>query len=245
MKLPDHSVESVIAELGKPFGLTTTVSGNGCDALRLNTSKPRVLLLSGSLRPHSFSRMMTEEASRILETFGAETRIFDAAGLPLFDTDVYDSGETVNHPRVQELREFSVWSEAHVWCSPELHGNFSGVFKNQIDWLPLSQEAVRPTQGKVLAVMQVCGGSQSFNVVNNLRVLGRWMRMFVIPNQSSVPKVHFEFNSDGTMKDSPFKARLIDVMEELFKFVLLLRDNPDFLTQRFSESPVESEEQSA
>ena len=240
MKLPDHSVESVLTELGKPFGLGTS-SDNSCDTLTLNKTKPRVLLLNGSLRPHSFSRMMTQEASRILEAFGAETRIFDPTGLPLFDTDIYDSGDTAKDPKVIELRESSIWSEAHVWCSPEIHGNFSGVFKNQIDWLPLSQEAVRPTQGKVLAVMQACGGSQSFNVVNNLRVLGRWMRMFVIPNQSSVPKVHFEFNPDGTMKDSPFKARLVDVMEELFKFVLLLRDNPDFLTQRFSESPVENE----
>lgn len=191
--------------------------------------KPRILLLYGSNRERSFSRLLVEEAARLLERFGAETRVFDPSGLPLPD-DAPDS-----HPQVQELRELMQWSEGQVWCSPERHGSMSAVFKAQIDWVPLAMGAVRPTQGKTLAVMQVCGGSQSFNVVNQLRVLGRWMRMFTIPNQSSVPKAFLEFDADGRMKPSSFYDRLVDVMEELVKFTLLLRDRQDYLVDRYSE----------
>ncbi|UTW10892.1 arsenical resistance protein ArsH [Marinobacterium rhizophilum] len=191
--------------------------------------KPRILLLYGSNRERSFSRLLTEEAARLLEHFGAQTRIFDPSGLPLPD----DAPE--NHPKVRELRELMQWSEGQVWCSPERHGSMSAVFKAQIDWIPLSIGAVRPTQGKTLAVMQVCGGSQSFNVVNQLRVLGRWMRMFTIPNQSSVPRAYQEFDEAGRMKPSPLYDRVVDVMEELVKFTLLLRERSDYLVDRYSE----------
>ncbi|MCI0996492.1 arsenical resistance protein ArsH [Pseudomonas corrugata] len=191
--------------------------------------KPRILLLYGSTRERSFSRLVTQEAASLLDEFGAETRIFDPSGLPLPD-DAPDS-----HPKVLELRELMQWSEGQVWCSPERHGSMSAVFKAQIDWVPLAMGAVRPTQGKTLAVMQVCGGSQSFNVVNQLRVLGRWMRMFTIPNQSSVPKAFTEFDDAGRMKPSSYYDRLVDVMEELMKFTLLLRDRQDYLVDRYSE----------
>lgn len=191
--------------------------------------KPRILLLYGSTRERSFSRLVTQEAARLLEVFGADTRIFDPSGLPLPD----DAPDT--HPKVLELRELMQWSEGQVWCSPERHGAMTAVFKAQIDWVPLAMGAVRPTQGKTLAVMQVCGGSQSFNVVNQLRVLGRWMRMFTIPNQSSVPKAFTEFDEAGRMKPSPYYDRLVDVMEELMKFTLLLRDRQEYLVDRYSE----------
>jgi arsenic resistance protein ArsH len=198
--------------------------------------KPRILLLYGSTRERSFSRLVTEEAARLLEQLGAQTRIFDPSGLPLPD----DAPDT--HPKVVELRELMQWSEGQVWCSPERHGAMSAVFKAQIDWVPLAMGAVRPTQGKTLAVMQVCGGSQSFNVVNQLRVLGRWMRMFTIPNQSSVAKAFTEFDDAGRMKPSSYYDRLVDVMEELMKFTLLLRDRKDHLVDRYSERKESAEE---
>ena len=202
----------------------------------LFTHKPRILLIYGSTRERSFSRLVTQEAARLLEHFGAETRIFNPSGLPLPD----DAPDT--HPKVAELRKLMQWSEGQVWCSPERHGSMSAVFKAQIDWVPLAMGAVRPTQGKTLAVMQVCGGSQSFNVVNQLRVLGRWMRMVTIPNQSSVPKAFTEFDEDGRMKPSSYYDRLVDVMEELMKFTLLLRDRQDYLVDRYSERKESAEE---
>ena len=198
--------------------------------------KPRILLLYGSTRERSFSRLVTQEAARLLNEFGAETKIFDPSGLPLPD----DAPDT--HPKVAELRELMQWSEGQVWCSPERHGSMSAVFKAQIDWVPLAMGAVRPTQGKTLAVMQVCGGSQSFNVVNQLRVLGRWMRMFTIPNQSSVAKAFTEFDEAGRMKPSSYYDRLVDVMEELMKFTLLLRDRQDYLVDRYSERKESAED---
>ncbi|MFB8791685.1 MAG: arsenical resistance protein ArsH [Potamolinea sp.] len=191
--------------------------------------KPRILFLYGSLRERSYSRLLAEEAARIIEEFGAETRFFDPRELPIYGSVDAD------HPKVQELRQLSLWSEGQVWSSPEMHGNITGIIKNQIDWIPLSLGAVRPTQGRTLAVMQVSGGSQSFNAVNTLRILGRWMRMFTIPNQSSVAKAYNEFNEDGTMKDSDYRDRVVDVMEELYKFTLLLRGEVDHLTDRYSE----------
>ncbi|SDR20678.1 arsenical resistance protein ArsH [Pseudomonas grimontii] len=189
---------------------------------------PRILLLYGSTRERSFSRLLVEEAARLLQHFGAQTRIFNPSGLPLPDDVPSD------HPKVQELLELMQWSEGQVWCSPERHGSMSAVFKAQLDWVPLALGAVRPTQGKTLAVMQVSGGSQSFNTVNQLRVLGRWMRMFTIPNQSSVPKAFMEFDDQDRMKPSALYDRVVDVMEELLKFTLLLRDRPD-LVDRYSE----------
>ena len=193
------------------------------------THAPRILLLYGSLRPQSFSRKLALEAERILRHLGAETRVFDPHELPMLDSVGKD------HPKVQQLREWSQWSEGQVWVSPERHGAVTGVFKNQIDWLPLEDGSVRPTQGRTLAVMQVSGGSQSFNVVNSLRVLGRWMRMLTIPNQSSVAKAWQEFDDSGRMKPSPYYDRVVDVMEELMKFTLLVRGRSDYLVDRYSE----------
>ena len=191
--------------------------------------RPRILILYGSLRPQSYSRKLALEAERILQYLGAETRVFDPHDLPMLDS------VDKQHPRVRQLREWSQWSEGHVWVSPERHGTITGVFKNQIDWLPLEDGSVRPTQGKTLAVMQVSGGSQSFNVVNTLRVLGRWMRMLTIPNQSSVAKAWQEFDDDGRMKPSPYYDRVVDVMEELVKFTLLVRGHGEHLVDRYSE----------
>ena len=189
----------------------------------------RFLVLYGSLRERSFSRFLAFEAARLLESMGGEVRIYDAHGLPLPD----DS--TADHPKVQELRDLSIWSEGHVWVSPERHGNMTGVIKSQIDWLPLSEGSVRPTQGRTLAVMQVSGGSQSFNAVNSLRVLGRWMRMITIPNQSSVPMAYKEFDEAGRMKPGPLYDRVVDVCEELVKFTLLTRERSAYLVDRYSE----------
>jgi arsenic resistance protein ArsH len=191
--------------------------------------RPRILLLYGSLRQRSFSRFAVEETGRLLTAFGAEPRIFNPTGLPLPD----DAPAT--HPKVEELRELSAWSEGQVWCSPERHGAMTGIMKAQIDWIPLSIGAVRPTQGKTLAVMQVSGGSQSFNAVNQLRVLGRWMRMITIPNQSSVAKAYEQFDDAGRMKPSPYYDRIVDVAEELVKFTLLTRGISAHLTDRYSE----------
>ena len=193
------------------------------------THKPRVLMLYGSLRDRSYSRFLTLEAARLLEALGAEVKIFDSRGLP------WPDAESADHAKVRELRELSMWSEAHVWCSPERHGAMTGIMKAQIDWLPLSLGGMRPTQGRTLALMQVCGGSQSFNALNQLRILGRWMRMVTIPNQSSVAKAFNEFDAAGRMRPSSYYDRVVDVMEELMKFTLLLRGRTDYLTDRYSE----------
>ena len=208
------------------------------DSLQMDVGshKPRILLLYGSLRDRSFSRLAIEESARLLNAFGAEARIFDPTGLPQPDAD------DGSHPKVKELRELMIWSEGQVWCSPERHGSMTGIMKSQIDWVPLNMGGVRPTQGKTLAIMQVCGGSQSFNAVNQMRILGRWMRMVTIPNQSSVAKAFLEFDETGRMKPSPYYNRIVDVMEELMKFTLLLRDNKDYLVDRYSER-VETAEQ--
>ncbi|MEM6712612.1 MAG: arsenical resistance protein ArsH [Pseudomonadota bacterium] len=197
--------------------------------------KPRVLMLYGSLRERSYSKLLTLEAKRILEALGAEARVFDPTGLPLVD-DPQGYDPSSQHPKVQELRELSLWSEAQVWASPERHGAMTGIMKTQIDWLPLAPiGGVRPTQGRTLALMQVSGGSQSFNTLNQMRILGRWMRMITIPNQSSVPKAFTEFEEDGRMKPSPYYNRVVDVMEELMKFTHLTRGHSAYLTDRYSE----------
>lgn len=208
------------------------------DALRpaMSVHKPRILILYGSLRETSYSRLLAQEAGRLLEHFGCEVRIFDPRGLPLPDE------EPATHPKVQELRSLSEWSEGQVWVSPERHGAMTGIMKVQIDWIPLAIGSVRPTQGKTLAVMQVSGGSQSFNAINQLRVLGRWMRMITIPNQSSVAKAFLEFTEDGRMKPSAYYDRVIDVCEELVKFTLLTRDASAYLTDRYSERKETAEE---
>ena len=191
---------------------------------------PRILLLYGSLRERSYSRLCIEEAARLLQFFGCETRIFDPSTLPLPDQVIGD-----DHPAVHELRELSMWSEGHVWCSPERHGQVTGIMKTQIDHLPLNIGGMRPTQGRTLAVMQVSAGSQSFNSVNTLRLLGRWMRMFTIPNQSSVAKAFNEFDEAGRMKPSSYYDRIVDVMEELVRFTVLLRPHAAQLVDRYSE----------
>ncbi len=209
------------------LALANAVHGNSLSAV--SSHQPRILLLYGSTRPRSFSRLLVQEAARLLNYFGAETRIYNPSGLPLPDDAPTD------HPKVKELLDLMQWSEGQVWCSPERHGAMTGVFKSQIDWVPLAIGAVRPTQGKTLAVMQVSGGSQSFNAVNQLRVLGRWMRMITIPNQSSVAKAFQEFGDDDRMKPSPYYDRVVDVMEELVKFTLLVRGREDYLVDRYSE----------
>jgi arsenic resistance protein ArsH len=211
--LPPHDVQSTLESLG----------------LDGPSHAPRILILYGSLREVSYSRKLALECERVLNAFGAEVRVFDPHGLPVFDRTSTD------HPRVQELRGASAWSEAHVWISPEQHGSMTAAFKNQIDWIPLSDGAVRPSQGRCLAVMEVSGGSQSFNAVNQLRILGRWMRMVTIPNQSSVPKAWKEFGDDGRMRASDFRDRVVDVLEELFRFTLLVRGRSAVLTARHSE----------
>lgn len=210
---------------GDPPPLTVTPLRNP----RPSEHPPRLLFLYGSLRARSYSRLLAEEGARLMEGLGAEVRWFHAHELPLY------GAVPESHPKVAELRALSDWSEGQVWSSPEQHGAITAVMKNQLDWLPLSIGAVRPTQGRTLAVMQVSGGSQSFNTVNDLRLLGRWMRMITIPNQSSVPKAWEQFHEDGRMKDSEFRDRLVDVMEELYRFTLLTRDHRDELVDRYSE----------
>lgn len=205
-------------------------------AAQVSTHAPRFLLLYGSLRQRSFSRLVVEEAARLLTAMGGDVRIFNPSGLPLPD----DAPET--HPKVAELRELTQWAEGMVWCSPERHGAMTGIMKAQIDWIPLNSGAVRPTQGKTLAVMQVSGGSQSFNAVNQMRVLGRWMRMVTIPNQSSVAKAFQEFDDNDRMKPSAYYDRVVDVMEELVKFTLLTRDITPYLVDRYSERKESAEE---
>ncbi|MDI1239054.1 MAG: arsenical resistance protein ArsH [Polaromonas sp.] len=204
-------------------------SASALQAFRPSAHAPRMLLLYGSVRERSYSRLLSEEAARLLQAMGAETKTFDPRGLPLPD-DAPDS-----HPKVQELRQLAQWAEGMVWTSPERHGAMTGIMKSQIDWIPLADGAVRPTQGKTLALMQVSGGSQSFNAVNQLRVLGRWMRMLTIPNQSSVAKAFLEFDEAGRMKPSAYYDRVVDVMEELVKFTLLTRDMSPYLVDRYSE----------
>jgi len=211
--LPNHTVASVLKALN--------VTGSD--------HPPRILVLYGSLREVSFSRYLALEVERVLAYFGAEVRVFDPQGLPVFDRTTYE------HPKVQELKNASIWSEGQMWISPEQHGSMTAAFKNQLNWLPLADGAVRPTQGRTVAVMQVSGGSQSFNAVNQLRLLGRWMRMFTIPNQSSVAKAWQEFDDGGRMRPSGFRDRVVDVCEELFRFTLLLRDRTDALNNRYSE----------
>jgi arsenic resistance protein ArsH len=197
---------------------------------------PRILMLYGSLRARSYSKLLTLEAARLLQSMGAEVKIFDPQDMPQPD------GAPESHPKVQELRTLAAWSEGMVWCSPERHGAMTGILKSQIDWIPLAVGAVRPTQGKTLALMEVCGGSQSFNAVNQMRVLGRWMRMLTIPNQSSVAKAFLEFDEAGRMKPSAYYDRVVDVMEELVKFTLLTRDVAPYLVDRYSERKESAEE---
>ncbi|MDE2402757.1 MAG: arsenical resistance protein ArsH [Burkholderiales bacterium] len=209
--------------------LFTKPSNEALQGAASSTHAPRFLLLYGSLRERSYSKLLTLEAARLLEAMGAEARIFDPTDLPLPES----VPET--HPKVQELRALAQWAEGMVWCSPERHGAMTGIMKAQIDWIPLSVGSVRPTQGKTLAVMEVSGGSQSFNAVNQMRILGRWMRMITIPNQSSVAKAFMEFDDAGRMKPSAYYERVVDVMEELVKFTLLTRDVAGHLVDRYSE----------
>ena len=223
MSLLDLSLPNVDTALfARPTGMHLAGAGASAHA-------PRILLLYGSLRERSYSKLLTLEAARLLLAMGSEVRVFDPAGLPLPDA----APDT--HPKVQELRDAAAWAEGMVWTSPERHGAMTGIIKAQIDWIPLSIGAVRPTQGKTLALMQVSGGSQSFNAVNQLRVLGRWMRMLTVPNQSSVAKAFAEFDDAGRMKPSAYYERVVDVMEELVKFTLLTRDVAPYLVDRYSE----------
>ena len=225
--LPSSNLDADCFQPPEPARLVAPIS---------STHAPRILMLYGSLRERSYSKLLTLEAARLLTAMGAEVKVFDPQDLPQPDS-VPDS-----HPKVQELRSLAAWSEGMVWCSPERHGAMTGILKSQIDWIPLSVGAVRPTQGKTLAVMEVCGGSQSFNAVNQMRILGRWMRMLTIPNQSSVAKAFLEFDEAGRMKPSSYYDRVVDVMEELVKFTLLTRDVGPYLVDRYSERKESAQE---
>lgn len=225
MRLRELPYPDDLPALDRAFALARPAIGLGADQ-----PPPRILLLYGSLRDRSFSRLAVEEAARLLRFFGAETRIFDPADLPLPDQIKGD-----DHPAVHELREHALWSEGMVWCSPERHGQITGIMKAQIDHLPLEMQGMRPTQGRTLAVMQVSGGSQSFNAVNSLRLLGRWMRMFTIPNQSSVAMAWKEYDEQGRMNPSSYYDRIVDVMEELVRFTVLMRPHATQLVDRYSE----------
>lgn len=225
----DNHATQDFRNAGNSGDIATLDAATARSPIFTSTHRPRILLLYGSLRERSYSRLLTEEAARILHYLGAETRIFEPAGLPLPDSVGRD------HPKVAELLALSTWSEGQVWCSPERHGTLTGILKSQIDWLPLESGGIRPTQGRTLAIMQVSGGSQSFNAVNAMRVLGRWMRMITIPNQSSVAKAYQEFDDRGRMKPSAYYDRVVDVMEELIKFTRLTRDHSVWLTDRYSE----------
>ncbi|KAF9883320.1 hypothetical protein FE257_003738 [Aspergillus nanangensis] len=212
----------------------TTAMDMAAQELQKSNNRLKVLVLYGSLRRRSYSRLVALEASRILFRLGCDVRVFNPEGLPVKnDTDH-------GHPKVQELRELSKWSDGHIWVSPEQHGNLTAVFKNQIDWIPLTTGSVRPTQGRTLAIAQVCGGSQSFNAVNSLRILGRWMRMFTIPNQSSIPQAYTHFPDEGQPGDqrlmpSGNRDRLVDCMEEFVKYTFLMRPHFELFGDRFSE----------
>lgn len=190
---------------------------------------PKILVLYGSLRPTSFSRKQAYEFARLLELVGCDVRVYNPRGLPVRDPALEED------IKVQELRALTHWSDGHVWCSPEMHGTITGVFKNQIDWIPLNTGSVRPTQGKTCLVAQVNGGSQSFNAVNFLRLLARWMRMPCCTNQSSVAKAWKEFDDNGRMKDSGFRERVVDCAEEFAKFTAVMVPVSDDLTDRYSE----------
>ncbi|RAL02843.1 putative arsenic resistance protein ArsH [Aspergillus ibericus CBS 121593] len=246
LALPSSEDDPIIRQRYRPFILSDT-TGTWIDNLELTTAldmaaknlqdtneRLRVLVLYGSLRRRSYSRLVAYEASRILFRLGCDVRIFDPDGLPVKNDHDH------NHPKVQELRELSAWSDGHVWVSPEQHGNLTAVFKNQIDWIPLSTGSIRPTQGRTLAIAQVCGGSQSFNAVNSLRILGRWMRMFTIPNQSSIPKAYTQFPDEGHpgnqhLLPSGNRDRLVDCMEEFVKYTILMRPHMGLFGDRFSE----------
>ena len=202
----------------------------------------------------SYSRLLAYECSRILHRLGCDVRVFDPRNLPVKDDEQHD------HPKVQELRELSRWSDGHVWVSPEQHGNLTAVFKNQIDWIPLSSGSVRPTQGRTLAIAQVSGGSQSFNTVNSLRILGRWMRMFAIPNQSSIPMAYKQFTDaadpaadrepsleaegGSRLLPSSNRDRVVDCMEEFVKYTIVMRPHFELFGDRYSErTPRKAREQ--
>lgn len=223
------TMPNLVEEELRPITLDSLAKANDFE------HKPRILMLYGSLRARSFSRLAAEEAGRILEALGAEVKFFNPTGLPQVDT------EDREHPKVKELLELAAWSEGQVWSCPERHGSMTSIMKSQLDWLPLSVGAVRPTQGKTLALMQVSGGSQSFNTLNQMRILGRWMRMITIPNQSSVAKAFLEFDEGGRMKNSAYYRRIVDVMEELMKFTLLTRGVSNYLTDRYSERVEDAE----
>ena len=225
--LPSSNIDASCFQVPSPTGWVAKTA---------STHPPKILLLYGSLRERSYSKLLTLEAARLLEAMGAETKVFDPLGLPQPDA-APDS-----HPKVQELRALAAWAEGMVWTSPERHGAMTGIVKSQIDWIPLSMGAVRPTQGKTLAVMEVSGGSQSFNAVNQMRILGRWMRMLTIPNQSSVAKAFLEFDEAGRMKPSSYYDRVVDVMEELVKFTWLTRDVAPYLVDRYSERKESAEQ---
>lgn len=233
--LPDSPTVAEEDDWVAQLELCTAMSMVDREILQRGAPRLRILVLTGSLRSRSYSRLLAFEGARILHRLGCDVRVFDPTGLPLKDDVNHE------HPKVQELRQLSMWSDGQFWVSPEQHGAITGLFKMQIDWIPLSAGSVRPTQGRTLSIAQVSGGSQSFNAVNTLRLLGRWMRMFVIPNQSSVPKAYTQFTAEDAaaggsrMLPSSNRDRLVDCMEELVKYTIVMRPHFDLFGDRFSE----------
>lgn len=176
----------------------------------------RVALLYGSLRPESLSRKLTLNAVELLQELGADAKPFDPSNLPVY-------GSVDGHAVARELVELCGWSDAQVWCTPETHGSFTGVLKNQLDWLPFELGGKSITRHKPVALLQVSGGSQSLNALNAMRLVARHLHMVAIPHQLSLAQAHLEFGEDGRLRAGKQRERLQETLAELCDFARRLR----------------------